>query len=183
MDVLALVRLRFVHFHLDAMRIGPGVLTDASILPVNFDSRLAGLDGEASVDDFRRDDGLRKLADHGELIAEIGIQSLEPRGHADHRCAAAVGDDVTVIDIHHVGRFDEGMIEIFVRRIERMIDLKGAAGLAETASDGNVALEISRVRTTGAGGVNSNATSAGTVLSRAPVCVNAVTADFASPPG
>jgi hypothetical protein len=65
MDVVALIERRFVYFHLDAMRVGPSVLADAGYLPGNFHSRLAGLDGEAAVVHFCRDDGLCKLADHG----------------------------------------------------------------------------------------------------------------------
>jgi hypothetical protein len=136
---VTLVPRRFFHLHLDAMRVGPGVLTDAGYLPGNFDPFLVGLDREAAVGDFRCDDGLRKLADHGELIAEIRVKSLEPRGHADDGRAAAVGDDVSVVDVHHVGRFDEGVVELLIRRIERMIDLKGAAAFAEIARNVNVA--------------------------------------------
>jgi hypothetical protein len=41
MDVMALVPRGFVYFHLDAVRVGPGVLTDAGDLPGNFHTRLA----------------------------------------------------------------------------------------------------------------------------------------------
>jgi len=40
MDVGALVLLRFAHFHLDAMRGGPGVLPDTGHLPGNLHPRL-----------------------------------------------------------------------------------------------------------------------------------------------
>jgi hypothetical protein len=36
MDVVTLIPLQLVDFHLDAMRIRPSVLTDASDLPGNF---------------------------------------------------------------------------------------------------------------------------------------------------
>jgi hypothetical protein len=40
MDAANLIRLRFVHFHLDAMRIGPSVLTDSGDQPGDLDSWL-----------------------------------------------------------------------------------------------------------------------------------------------
>ena len=39
MDVVTLVGLRLVYFHLDAMGVGPGVLADAGHLPENVHSR------------------------------------------------------------------------------------------------------------------------------------------------
>src|SRR5580658_3010756 len=103
MEVVTLVPRRLLHFHLDAMRVGPRVLTYAGDLPGYFHSWFAGLDGEAAVVHFCRDHGLSKLADHRELIAEIGVESLEPGRHADHRGSAAIRGDVAVVDVHHVG--------------------------------------------------------------------------------
>src|SRR3984885_4088333 len=154
---MTLVPLRLVHFRLDAMRIGPSVLTDAGDLPGNFDSRLAGLDGEAAVRDFRRDDGLRKLADHRELITEIRVESLEPCGHADDGCAAAIGDDGAVVDILHIGRFDEGVVQILVGGVEWMIDLKGAARFAEVSIHFHLAIERTGFSGALAYGVNPRA--------------------------
>jgi len=79
---------------------------------------LAGLDGEAAVGHFRRDDGLRELADHRELITKIRIESLEPRGHADDGRAATVRDHVAIVDVQHVGRFDEGVAQILIGGVE-----------------------------------------------------------------
>jgi len=142
MDAVAVVPCGLVHFNLDAMRVGPSVLTNAGDLPGNLHVGLAGLDGETAISHFCRDDGLRELADHGELIPKIGVQRLEPRGHRHHRCAARVRGDVPVVDVHHVGRFDEGVVEVLISGVERVIDLKGAAGLAEMAVDVHIAREI-----------------------------------------
>src|ERR1700722_17500919 len=131
MDVVTLVLLRLGPFHRDAMRIGPSVLTDTGNLPGNFDSLLAGLDGEAAVGDFRRDDVLRKLADHPELVAKIRVESLEPRGHANDGCAAAIGDDGAVVNVLHVGRFDEGMVQILIGGGQWKVDFKGVARVSE----------------------------------------------------
>jgi hypothetical protein len=120
MKIVTLVPLRLVLFHRDAMRVSPCVLTDAGDLPGNLYTRPAGFDGEAAVGYFRRDPGLRGLADGGELIAEIGVESVEPGGHGDDSRSAAVRNDVAVINVLHVGRFDERVVEIFVSRVERM---------------------------------------------------------------
>ena len=49
-----------------------------------------------------------------------------------------------VIDIHHVGGLDEGVVEILVRRVERMVDLERAAALAEIAVDLHITFEDDR---------------------------------------
>jgi hypothetical protein len=85
---------------------------------------------------------LARIDHHSELIAEIGVEGFKPCRHRDNCRATAVCDDVAVINVHHVGRFDEGVVEIFIGRIEWMIDLKGAPGLAEIAGNVHVASEI-----------------------------------------
>src|SRR5580704_2631954 len=142
MDVMPLVLCCFVYFHPDAMRVGPGVLADAGDLPGNLHARLAGLDGETSICDFRRDPGLGGLANGGELIAEIRVQSLEPRRHRDDGCAAGIGDDSAVVNVFHVRRFDEGMVEILSRRVERMVDFERATGFGESSKNVHVTIEI-----------------------------------------
>ena len=97
MDIVTLILGRLVHFHLDAMGVGPSILTDAGHLPGDFHSRLTGLDGEAAIGYFRRDPGLGGLANRGELIAEVRVEGFEPRGHGDDGRAAAVGNDVAVV--------------------------------------------------------------------------------------
>src|SRR5579862_1170034 len=141
MDVVPLVVLRLVHFHLNAMRVSPRILTDARNLPRDLYLRFAGLDSETAVGDFQRDDGLRKLTDHGELITEIRVERFKPRGHRDDSRAAPVGGDVAVVDVFHVERFDEGVVKILVGWIEWMIDFKGAAGFAEAAVNADLTVE------------------------------------------
>src|SRR5271170_7463236 len=103
MEIMTLVARRLLHFHLDAMGVGPTVLTNACDHPGNFHARLARFDSEAAVGDFRRYDSLCKLPDHRELIAEVRVESLEPGRHADDGGSAAVRGDVAVVDVHHVG--------------------------------------------------------------------------------
>ena len=45
------------------------------------------------------------------------------------RGGAAVEQDHTVVDVHHVGGFDERVVEVLVLRVERMIDFERSAGL------------------------------------------------------
>jgi hypothetical protein len=142
MEVVTLVPGGFVHFHLNAMRAGPGVLADSGDLPRNLDAWLIRFDGETAIRHFLRDDSLRELADYRELIAKIRVQRFEPRGHGDDGRTAAIRDRIAVVDVHHVGRFDEGVVEILVSRIERMIDLERAAGFLEIASNTYGALEV-----------------------------------------
>src|ERR1700691_231526 len=135
MDVVALLLRRFIYFHRDAMRVGPGVLTDASHLPGHLHIRLVGSYGKAAFGYFRRHDSLRKLPDDRQLIAEIRIERFEPIWHRHDGSVAGVGDDCAVVNVLHVRRFDEGVVEVFVGGIERMIDFEGASGFAESASD------------------------------------------------
>jgi hypothetical protein len=69
------------------------------------------------------------LADGRQLIPEIRVERFEPTGHRHDGGAAAVGDDIAIVDVHHVRRFDERVVEVFVGGIERMIDFEGAPGL------------------------------------------------------
>ena len=98
-DIVALIPRRFVHFHLDTMRVGPGVLTNARHLPGHLHIRLVGFCGEAAMGYFRRDLGLRGLADGRHLIPKIRIKRFEPTGHRYDGGAAAVGDDRAVVNV------------------------------------------------------------------------------------
>ncbi len=75
------------------------------------------------------------------------------------------------------------MVEILIGGVERIIDFERAAGIGESAKHVHIALEHSRPPPAGSYCVHSNATRAGTCLSHPPVCLYAVTAEFASAPG
>ncbi len=80
MDIVALIPGRFVHLHRAAMRVGPGVLADARHLPGNLHARLAGLNGEAAIGDFRRDDGVYALGGTGTGENDIGGPGVSAYG-------------------------------------------------------------------------------------------------------
>ena len=69
---------------------------------------------------------MRELADNRELIAELEVESLKVVGHLDHRFPAFVGSHIAVVDVHHVRRLNEGVIEILILSVERVVDLEFA---------------------------------------------------------
>src|SRR5208282_5904327 len=70
------------------------------------------------------------------------------------RASRIEGGDA-VVNVHHVGRFDEGVVEILVGGIERVVDLERARALGEVAADENVALEVCGVIPPAAAGIHS----------------------------
>src|SRR5579863_4352309 len=70
----------FFLFDYERMRLGIGILTHARDLPGNFYIRNAGADKELVIFNLASNDGLRELADHGQLIAEVAVFALEPVG-------------------------------------------------------------------------------------------------------
>jgi len=90
---------------------------------------LVGLDRETIADNFARDNGLRKLANHGQLISKILIEGSKVMRQADVRFALGVSRDIAVVDIQHVGRLDEGVPEILGFWVKRVIDRKATTPL------------------------------------------------------
>src|SRR5580700_11937985 len=90
-------------------------------------------------------DGLGELTDHRELVTEISIERLEPIWQSDGCQARAVRRDVAVIDVLHVRRLHERMIEVLICRIERVVDLERTTGFGKVSVDIDIALEKRRV--------------------------------------
>src|SRR5438552_14770818 len=126
MPVGSAIFFGLVLLHGNSMRVGPSVLSNACYLPGNFYVRFICLYGKSMISDLTCYHCLRKLADYRQLIAKISIQSFEPLGQIDNRKPLTISDDVSIVDIHHVRRFHEGVIQVFVGRIEWVIDLEGA---------------------------------------------------------
>src|SRR5262249_13391585 len=142
--VMTALNFRLRLFDRDAVGISEGVLPDASHLPGDLDVRLVSLDREAMARDLAPDEGLRELADDRELVAEVAVERLEVIGQSHGRFAVGAGRYDAVVDVHHIGRFDERVVEIFVGRIERMVNLERAAEFREVADDVHVAAEAPR---------------------------------------
>src|SRR5439155_18980086 len=66
----------------------------------------------------------QRAAYRRQLISELLIQCFEPIGQADPRLAIAVQRHDAIVNVHHVGTFHEGVSEVFVGRIERVVDLE-----------------------------------------------------------
>src|SRR5580700_3956518 len=134
-------QLRFDLFDGNAMRVSPCVLADARDLPRDFNVRFVGLDRELVVGHFAGHNGLSELPYDRELIAKIAVQGFEPFWKGDDSVPLGVGDYVAVVDVHHVGRLHKRVIEVLVRRIERMVDLERTAILGKIPIDIHVSVE------------------------------------------
>ena len=75
-------------------------------------------------------------ANRRKRVSEVRVQCLKPFRKLYSRFAATVQHDVSAVYVQNLGRFYSGVIEIFVFRIERMIDLEV---LTATASHVEVA--------------------------------------------
>src|SRR5208282_1756817 len=141
MEIGTALNLRLLLFDGNAMSIGPGILADAGHLPGNLHVGFVRLDTESTVSYLTGHDCLCELADDGELIAEIAVQGFKPLWQGNYGIALRIGDDISVVNVHHVRGFDEGVVEILVGGIERMIDLERTARFREVAVDIHISVE------------------------------------------
>jgi hypothetical protein len=82
--------------------------------------------------DLLRDIKIRSgCADRGQLIAEIFVQRVKPLRHSHNGFAITIECRNTVVDVLHVWRFDERVIEVLVARIQRMVDLERSSLFGE----------------------------------------------------
>src|SRR6266849_5974392 len=112
-------------FHLERMRLRPGVVANPGHLPRNFDIGLVRLDGETVVRNFVGDDRLGKLADHRQLVAEIAIDRTEIAGQLDRRVTARIRGDIAGVQIQDIRGFHHGMGQVLVRGIKGVVDAEG----------------------------------------------------------
>ena len=87
------------------------------------------------------DHRLCELANRRELVTEVTVQSLKPLRHLNHCPPLPIRHYVAVVDIHHVRRFDKGVVEVFVGRIQGMVNLERAACFGEVAVHIHIAKE------------------------------------------
>ena len=81
-------------------------------------------------------------ADWRELVAEVAVEGLEVIGHLYRGGTVRVDASLAVVDVHHLGRFHERVVEVFVVGIERMVDLERASALGERAGHVGVSGEV-----------------------------------------
>jgi hypothetical protein len=93
---------------------------------------------------------LSECADDGELIAEVSVESLEVLRHFDDGIPVVIGNYSAVVDVLHVRRFNEGVIEVLVFRIDWMIYLERAASFREIARYIDIAYKMACIAVDGA---------------------------------
>jgi hypothetical protein len=74
------------------------------------------------------------------------VQGLEPFRKLDRRKSSAIRPDDAVVDVHHLGRLDERVLQVLVRGVERMVDPERACALRQRARDVHVPGEVAGVR-------------------------------------
>src|SRR5579863_1002428 len=77
-QVVAAIGRSLLDFNLNPVCVGVGVLSRPRYLPRDLHVRLVSANAELIAADLRGHNGLRELADHGQLITEIPVEGLEP---------------------------------------------------------------------------------------------------------
>ena len=142
MDERAALRFRLLVLRLYEVGVRPGVLPDTRHQPGDLETRAAAADAEAVALDLLRHEHRRVPAETGELIAEVAVENAEPGRELHHRLALAVEHGDPVINVFPVGRLDERMVQVFVRRVEGMIDQEAASGLEQDSADKDVTAKV-----------------------------------------
>jgi len=118
MQVPPLVLGSFFLFDCDSVSDGPWITPYSSHLPRDSDPRLVGFDCELVVPYFLPHNRLRKLANHGQLVAKILVKNFKIGRQLDS--GLVIGGDVAIVDIEHVRGLDEGVAEVLISRVERV---------------------------------------------------------------
>lgn len=130
-EIRAALGSGFVFFYRDAMSLCVSVVANAGDLPRHFHIGFATGNLEAIVLYFLSDEERSKTADAGQLITEITIERLKIIRQADAGFASAVQGYNAIIDILHIGRFNEGMRQGFIFRIKRVVNFERTSRFGE----------------------------------------------------
>src|SRR5258708_1468298 len=142
-QVVAPLALGLLDFYWNAMGVGPGILANAGYLPGHFHPGFAAGYLELVVRHFLGNVQRSETANASELVAVVLVERPEPFGQVDDRLTVGVKHDVAVVDVHHVRRFDKGVVEVLVGGIQRIINLERAAALAEISRNVDIACKES----------------------------------------
>jgi hypothetical protein len=168
-DVVSTLAAALLRFDLHGVSVGPGIVSNAGYLPGHFDIRLVSSNSKFVSGDLAADDGLSELSHDGQLIAEITIGGFKPFRHCDDGISVVIGDDISIVEIDHVGRLKGRLREVLVGGVQRMVD-PGYDVLRVNASGGeDVTVKIP--------GCADNAIAGGV----APGCVNSISAKQRTP--
>ena len=125
------------------VRLGKTVLAHARHLPRNLYIGNTGADGELVVGDFAAYDGLGKLANHRQLISEVGVEDFKPVWQVHRGLALRVGSDVAGVDVHHLRRFHGRVSKVLVGGVEGMVDSEILDGGKDLVTDIDAAGKVS----------------------------------------
>src|SRR5437868_338670 len=150
MQISSLVFSRFFLLHRYSVSDCPWIPPYSSYLPRDSDPRLVGFDCELVVIYFLPHNCLRKLANHGQLVAKVLVESFKVVRQRDSCLTVGISGDITVMDVKHVRGLDERVAEVLVFRVEGMVNheataaLENSAGDREVSGDADTAIEEAR---------------------------------------
>src|SRR6266545_6250337 len=131
----------------DPIRVREAVVPDSCDCPGNLRAGLPSGNPELIARDLLGDVEVGSgRADRCELVAEVAIERFEPVGKKNHGFHCRIEKDVSVVNIHHVGRFDEGVVQILVLGIQRMIDLESPSAFGESSGYVEIPSDIAATR-------------------------------------
>lgn len=90
MQIVPLLLRRFVLLNRNAVRVGPGVLTNARHLPGELHACLASRDLEAIATEFLGNIDWGIVSNTRQLIAELGVEGVEPGRQGDLGCSLGI---------------------------------------------------------------------------------------------
>lgn len=141
MQVVAALSSGLLDFHFDAILFRVSVLANACHLPGDFYIRRGCANHKAIALDLISDYRLGKRSDDRELIAIVTIERFEVFGQCDCGFPVFIRDDIAVVDVHHVWRFNEGVIEVLQDRA--VVNLERAAAFRKILCNLDTPVEFS----------------------------------------
>src|SRR5262245_14594811 len=115
MQICSALRLGLCFLDRDSVLVGVSILANAGYLPRDFHPRCAAGDLEAVVRNlFSYVERRRWNADGSEKITKIFVERAEPLGKLNRGFSVGIELRDAVVYVHHVGRFDERVVEVLV---------------------------------------------------------------------
>src|SRR5262249_28488845 len=81
---------------------------------------------------------LRKLANHGQLVAKILVKNFKVGRQRDSGLTIVIGGDVAIVDIEHVRGLDEGVAEGLIFPVGRVGKHEPTATFEKSAANEKV---------------------------------------------
>lgn len=113
-------------------RLRPHILPNAGQLPTDFQPRTPSGDPKPAVSKFVGNVQFgRRRADSRELIPDVAIEALEPGRQHYRRGAVVVEYHCPIVEVLASIRLNEGMVEVSIGWVERVIDLNPPPAFSE----------------------------------------------------